>query len=372
MKKIAVVFGTRPEAIKMAPIIHAIRKNKDIMQARIVVTSQHKSMLQQVLNLFDLSPEYDLDIMRKGQDLFDISVNVLKKIRGVLQDINPDIVLVQGDTSTTFLTALASYYLKMTIGHVEAGLRTYNKYSPYPEEINRKLVGSIADIHFAPTRMAFENLIKENVNSKDIIITGNTSIDALFWILNNVIPFKEKELKLKFPWIEQFGKSILITAHRRENFGRPLEQIIEAIKKLHDINSDICFTFPVHMNPNVKKNVYRELKAFERVNLIEPVNYAEFIYLIKRSYLVLSDSGGVQEEAPSLGKPVLVLRNTTERPEGLEAGTNLLVGTDKDMIVDCSMKLITDKNAYKKMSAIKNPFGDGKAAHRIVDWIAQT
>jgi len=371
MLNVAVVFGTRPEAIKMAPIIHAIQERSENMLSRIIITSQHKEMLQQVLDIFKLRPEYDLNIMRPNQDLFDISVNVLASIKKVLQNIQPDIVLVQGDTSSTFLTALAAFYLQIKVGHVEAGLRTYNKLSPFPEELNRRLVGSIADIHFAPTKMAYNNLIKENVDSKDIIVTGNTSIDSLLWVLQNIIPQEEFELKSKYHWLDVYDKSILITSHRRENFGEPLTQIIAAINQLHDLTPGFCFTFPVHMNPAIKEVVYRELRHLNRVFLIEPVHYPEFIYLIKNAYLILSDSGGVQEEAPSLGKPVLVLRNTTERPEGVDAGTNLLVGTDCKRIVDCAMELILNPIAYEKMSNVKNPFGDGHAATKIVDWIAK-
>lgn len=370
MRKIAIIFGTRPEAIKMAPIIHEIKNNFNDIKPIVIVTSQHKEMLQSVLKLFEIVPDYDLDIMKHNQDLFEISTNILKRMKSTLMEVKPDLVLVQGDTSTTFLSSLAAYYLRIKIGHIEAGLRTHNKYSPFPEEMNRCMVGRLADYHFAPTDIAQNNLIDENIPSSNIIITGNTSIDALYWVVENILPKMEQDLRNKYDWIHKHERSILVTAHRRENFGKPLIRIIDAIKSLHKKHPDTTFTIPVHMNPNVREVVYKHLSGLDRIHLIDPVSYEEFIYIIKNSHIILSDSGGVQEEAPSLGKPVLVMRDTTERMEGIHAGTNLLIGTDTDKIVDTTTHLITKPNEYKKMTEVKNPYGDGHAAMKTMAWLS--
>ena len=372
MKKILFVFGTRPEAIKMAPVIKAFKDEK-IFDTKVCVTGQHRQMLDQVLDLFDIKPDYDLNIMELGQDLFDITANVLSGMKNILSEYSPDLVLVHGDTSTTSATAIAAFYQKIKVGHIEAGLRTGNIYSPWPEEVNRQISGVIANYHFAPTPTSMENLLKENKNKENILVTGNTVIDALFLVLDKI----EKDAKLKNTILKSISdqykfnsdkKIILVTGHRRENFGEGFTNICKALKKIADNNHDVDIVYPVHLNPNVQKPVKNILSNSKNIYLINPLSYENFIYLMSKSYFIITDSGGVQEEAPSLGKPVLVLRNTTERPEALEAGTVKLVGTNFEAIVNESQKFLDDEKEYKKMSKAHNPYGDGSASKRIVNF----
>lgn len=370
MRKILIVFGTRPEAIKMAPVVKAFMKHRDVFETRVCVTAQHREMLDQVLDLFDIKPEYDLNIMKSGQDLFDITINVLSGVKSVIEEFNPDVLMVHGDTTTTFTASLAAFYKKIKIAHVEAGLRTYNLDSPWPEEANRQLTGRLADYHFAPTELAAENLINEGKDRDSIFITGNTVIDALYWVLEkNRKESKEEDLAdLIFNCGYKISERdiILVTGHRRENFGQGFLNICNALKEIAAKRPDIDIVYPVHLNPNVRKVVYDILSESENIYLIDPLDYRPFTYLMSRSKLVLTDSGGIQEEAPSLGKPVLVMRDTTERPEAVEAGTVKLVGTDKDKIIEFVTKLLEDNAFYEKMSKAHNPYGDGKAAERIV------
>ena len=372
MKKILFVFGTRPEAIKMAPVIKAFKDEK-IFDTKVCVTGQHRQMLDQVLNIFDIKPDYDLNIMELGQDLFDITSNVLSGMKNILSEYSPDLVLVHGDTSTTSATAIAAFYQKIKVGHVEAGLRTGNIYSPWPEEVNRQISGVIANYHFAPTTTSMENLLKENKNKESILVTGNTVIDALFLVLDKI----EKDAKLKNKILKSISdqykfnsdkKIILVTGHRRENFGEGFTNICKALKIVADNNHDVDIVYPVHLNPNVQKPVKNILSNSKNIYLIDPLSYENFIYLMSRSYFIITDSGGVQEEAPSLGKPVLVLRNTTERPEAVEAGTVKLVGTNFEAIVNESQKFLDNEKEYKKMSKAHNPYGDGSASKRIVNF----
>lgn len=373
MKKILFVFGTRPEAIKMAPVIKAFKDEK-IFDTKVCVTAQHRQMLDQVLDIFDIRPDYDLNIMERGQDLFDITANVLFGMKNVFSEYSPDLVLVHGDTSTTCATSIAAFYQKIKVGHVEAGLRTGNIYSPWPEEVNRQISGVIANYHFAPTTTSMENLLKENKNKENIIVTGNTVIDALFLVLDKI----EKDNKLKNKILKSFSdqykfnddkKIILVTGHRRENFGEGFTNICEALKKIADKNHDVDIVYPVHLNPNVQKPVKNFLSNSKNIYLIDPLSYENFIYLMSKSYFIITDSGGVQEEAPSLGKPVLVLRNTTERPEAVDAGTVKLVGTNFEAIVNESQKFLDDRKEYKKMSKAHNPYGDGSASKRILNFL---
>lgn len=379
MKKILTVFGTRPEAIKMASVIKQIEKGSDLKNI-LCVTAQHRQMLDQVLKIFGITPDYDLDIMKPGQDLFDITSNVLGGIKGVLKKESPDIVLVQGDTTTAFVAGLSAFYLKIPVGHVEAGLRTYNKYSPFPEEKNRNLLSVLSDLHFAPTRWAKDNLVREGIPEKNIWITGNTVIDALFYTIK-----KQESPESRAYWSECFQrrwgiplnsdssnrKLILVTGHRRENFGRGFLNICSALKEIVLKRDDVTIVYPVHMNPDVQRPVMSLLKGIPNINLIEPLEYEPFVFLMRHSYLVLTDSGGIQEEAPSLGKPVLVMRDTTERPEGIEAGTVKLIGTDKDNIVNETVNLLLYSTEYEKMSRAINPYGDGKASERIVEILSR-
>jgi len=373
LKKVLVVFGTRPEAIKMAPLVKALESDS-ILDLKVCVTAQHREMLDQVLDIFDIEPDYDLNLMKAGQDLYDITANVLLGMKDVLSDFKPDIVLVHGDTTTTSATSMAAFYQKIKVGHVEAGLRTGDIYSPWPEEANRQITGVLTTYHFAPTTNSQDNLLRENKNSKDIIVTGNTVIDALFLALDKI----ENSQDLKEKIIETINsqykmndskKLILVTGHRRENFGQGFINICKALKTLALNNQDIDIVYPVHLNPNVQKPVKEILSDVSNVYLIDPLQYEQFIYLMSQSYFIITDSGGVQEEAPSLGKPVLVMRDTTERPEALEAGTVKLVGTDMQVIIDEAQKLLDDDVAYEKMSKAHNPYGDGKACQRIVDFI---
>ncbi len=374
MKKILIVFGTRPEAIKMAPLVKEFQKHTDAFETRVCVTAQHRQMLDQVLELFDIKPDYDLNIMKQNQDLYDITSNILLKMKSVLEDFKPDTVFVHGDTSTTFSASLAAFYQKIDVAHIEAGLRTNNIYSPWPEEANRQLTTCLTKYHFAPTDSSAQNLLKENIDAKDIIITGNTVIDALFLILNKI----KQNASLENEIINTLQKSgvsfaenrkiILVTGHRRENFGEGFINICEALKNLALANLDVDIIYPMHLNPNVREPVNKILSSIPNIHLIEPLEYEPFIYLMHKSYIILTDSGGIQEEAPSLGKPVLVMRETTERPEAVISGTVKLVGTDKVLIIKEAQKLLDDKEAYEKMSKAHNPYGDGKACEKIVEF----
>ena len=364
--KVMTVFGTRPEAIKMAPVVLELAKHPDKIVPVVTVTAQHRDMLDQVLNLFQIKPDHDLDIMAAGQTLFDITSRAMMGLDKVLQEEKPDIVLVHGDTTTTFAGALAAYYHQVSVGHVEAGLRTHNKYSPFPEEMNRKLTGSIADLHFAPTDTSEQNLLAESVDSERIFVTGNTVIDALHKTVDDDFQFEDEVLQ----GIDFKNKRIvLLTTHRRENLGEPMRHVYRAMRRLVDEFEDVEIVFPVHKNPKVREVVQEELGGLSKVHLIDPLDYEPFANLMHRSYLILTDSGGVQEEAPALGKPVLVLRDTTERPEAVAAGTVKLIGTDEKVVYDEAKLLLTDGEEYSRMSEACNPYGDGKASQRIIQAI---
>ena len=362
MLKILSVFGTRPEAIKMAPLVNVLQ-NTDNIESKVCVTAQHREMLDQVLHIFNISPDYDLNIMTERQSLGDILNNALKGLDKVIGEVRPDIVLVHGDTSTTFAGALASYYNQVKIGHVEAGLRTFNKYFPYPEEMNRRLVGSLADIHFSPTSNSKNNLLKENIKESTIFVTGNTVIDALKTTIKEGYTFKDPLLKK----VNFSKKIILVTAHRRENIGQPLKNICKSIGKIVEEYKDIEIVYPVHMNPAVREIVFNIIGNKDRVHLIDPIDVVEMHNLMNKSYIILTDSGGLQEEAPSLGKPVLVLRAETERPEAIEFGTLKLAGTEYKNIYNLTKMLLDDKEEYEKMANATNPYGDGYASERIRD-----
>ncbi len=370
MKKILSVFGTRPEAIKMGPLIHSFADDKRF-DAKVCVTAQHREMLDQVLELFEIKPEYDLNIMKDGQTLNDLTTDILKGLEPVLEDFKPDIVLVHGDTATTFAAALAAYYKQIKVGHVEAGLRTGNIYSPWPEEANRKLTSVITNYHFAPTEGSKENLLNEGVPEDEITVTGNTVIDALFWVREKLSKdsLLLNKLKTRFNYLDSNKKLILVTGHRRESFGGGFERICEALRQIATNHPDAQVLYPVHLNPNVQEPVNRLLQDLENVFLIEPQNYLPFIYLMDRAKIILTDSGGIQEEAPSLGKPVLVMRETTERPEAVDAGTVRLVGTDVKLIVSEVHLLLNDSDEYQKMSKAHNPYGDGLACERILEFL---
>lgn len=359
MKKVMIVFGTRPEAIKMCPLVNELKSRKNII-TKVCVTGQHRQMLDQVLDAFKVEPDYDLSIMKDKQTLFDITTNILNRIREVLESEKPDVVLVHGDTSTTFVTALACYYLQIPVGHVEAGLRTYNIYSPYPEEFNREAVGIISSYNFAPTKISKQNLVREGKNPNTVYVTGNTVIDALKTTV------KKDYANPELDWAAD-SRLILLTAHRRENLGEPMHRMFRAIRRIVEETPDVKVIYPIHMNPVVRKAADEELKNNDRIRLIEPLDVLDFHNFMAHSYLILTDSGGIQEEAPSLGKPVLVMRDTTERPEGIEAGTLKLVGTDEEVIYSEFKKLLTDKEEYEKMSKASNPYGDGFACKRIAD-----
>jgi UDP-N-acetylglucosamine 2-epimerase (non-hydrolysing) len=369
MKKIMLTFGTRPEAIKLCPLVKELKKQDDKFETIVCVTAQHREMLDQVLDVFGVTPDYDLNIMKDNQTLFDITCRCLTELGAVIKKENPDIVLVQGDTTTTFATSLAAYYHKVKIGHVEAGLRTGNKYSPFPEEINRKITSVIADIHFAPTQKSKNNLLSEGVREEDIVITGNTVIDALLWVRRK-IQNERKEYK-ELGTIDFTRKIVLVTGHRRENFGQDLINICEALKKIAAKYEDIEIVYPVHLNPNVSKPVYDLLSGIDNINLLKPLDYEPFVYLMDKSHLIISDSGGIQEEAPSLGKPVLVTRNTTERPEAVETGAVKLVGTDRNKIIQETEKLLNDIQYYRRMALVQNPYGDGRACERIINSLSK-
>lgn len=359
MKKIMLVFGTRPEAIKMCPLVNEL-KSRDNLETIVCVTGQHRQMLDQVLEAFGVTPDYDLSVMKDKQTLFDITTNILNRIKTVLEEVKPDVVLVHGDTSTTFVTALACFYLQIPVGHVEAGLRTYNIYSPYPEEFNRQAVSIISQYNFAPTELSKQNLLKEGKNAETIFVTGNTAIDALKTTVRE--DYSHPELD----WANG-SKLIVITAHRRENLGEPMHHMFRAIRRIMDEHPDVKAIYPIHMNPVVRKAADEELGGCDRIHIIEPLEVLDFHNFLAKSYLILTDSGGIQEEAPSLGKPVLVMRDTTERPEGIKAGTLRLVGTDESTIYDSFKELLENKESYDTMAHTSNPYGDGFACKRIAD-----
>ena len=359
MKKIMLVFGTRPEAIKMCPLVNELKKRKSI-ETVVCVTGQHRQMLDQVLEAFSVVPDYDLSIMKDKQTLFDVTVNILERIKTVLEEVKPDVVLVHGDTSTTFVTALACFYLQIPVGHVEAGLRTYNIYSPYPEEFNRQAVSIISQYNFAPTELSKQNLLKEGKNPESIYVTGNTAIDALKTTVRADYTHPELE------WADG-SRLIMITAHRRENLGEPMRHMFKAIRRVMDEHPDVKAIYPIHMNPVVREIAQEYLGDDDRIHIIEPLDVLDFHNFLSRSYLILTDSGGIQEEAPSLGKPVLVMRDTTERPEGIAAGTLKLVGTEEETIYKEFSRLLSDKDEYEAMSKASNPYGDGHACERIAD-----
>lgn len=369
--KVLTVFGTRPEAIKMAPLVHALA-NDSRFEAKVCVTAQHREMLDQVLELFKITPEYDLNLMKAGQTLPEVTSRILQELTPVLKEFKPDVVLVHGDTATTFAASLAAYYEQIAVGHVEAGLRTGNIYSPWPEEGNRKLTGALTQFHFAPTDTSKANLLKENVADENIFVTGNTVIDALLLVKQQIESDAElsNTLASQFPMLDESKKLILVTGHRRESFGGGFERICEALAQTAKAHPNTQILYPVHLNPNVQEPVKRILKDVDNVHLIEPQQYLPFVYLMNRSHIILTDSGGIQEEAPSLGKPVLVMRDTTERPEAVDAGTVKLVGTDVAKITTALNELLTDDAAYKTMSRAHNPYGDGQACQRICDVLA--
>ena len=380
MKKVMLVFGTRPEAIKMAPLVKEFQKQPKRVETVVCVTGQHREMLDQVLKIFDIKPDYDLNIMKQGQDLYDVTARVLTGMRDVLKEVKPDVVLVHGDTTTSTAAALAAFYQQIPVGHVEAGLRTHNIYSPWPEEMNRLLTGRLATYHFSPTPLSRNNLIKESVDDRNIIITGNTVIDALYWVVDKIKNNKELDNELEdilskagydVNRLNNGKKLVLITGHRRENFGDGFINMCTAIKDLTVKYPDLDFVYPMHLNPNVRKPIHEvfgeNLSGLKNMFFIQPLEYLSFVYLMEKSSIVLTDSGGIQEEAPGLGKPVLVMRDTTERPEALDAGTVKLVGTDYNKIVNEVSSLIDDKAAYEKMSKAVNPYGDGLACGRIVN-----
>lgn len=361
--KVMSIFGTRPEAIKMAPLVKELESRKQI-ESIVCVTAQHREMLDQVLETFDIKPDYDLNIMKQGQTLAEVTTRALVGLENVIKEVEPDIVLVHGDTTTTFAGALAAFYNQVSIGHVEAGLRTYDKYSPFPEEMNRQMVDCMTDMYFAPTNLSKENLLKQNIDEAKIYVTGNTAIDAMKTTVNK--DYNNEVLD----WVGN-DRLVLLTAHRRENLGEPMRHIFRAIRRLCDEFDDIKVVYPIHMNPKVREVANEVFGGCNKVKLIEPLEVFDFHNFQNKSYIIMSDSGGIQEEAPSLGKPVLVLRDTTERPEGIDAGTLKLVGTDENKIYEEAKKLLTDKNEYEKMSKASNPYGDGHASERIVDAIIE-
>lgn len=384
MKKIMLVFGTRPEAIKMAPLVKEFQKHPDKFEAIVCVTGQHREMLDQVLEIFDIEPDYDLNIMKQGQDLYDVTARVLTGMRDVFKQYRPDIVLVHGDTTTSTAAALAAFYQQIPVGHIEAGLRTHDIYSPWPEEMNRQITGRIATYNFAPTTLSRQNLLREGISEESITVTGNTVIDALYWVVGKMKNDTELSSGLNsllnnagydVSRLSDGKKLVLITGHRRENFGEGFINMCTAIKDLTQKYPDVDFVYPMHLNPNVRKPIHEvfgeDLSNFSNMFFIEPLEYLSFVFLMEKATIVLTDSGGIQEEAPGLGKPVLVMRDTTERPEALEAGTVKLVGTNYDMIVNEVSALLDDEKAYEKMSKAVNPYGDGRACERIVEKVSE-
>lgn len=367
MKKILIVFGTRPEAIKMAPLVHEFEKYQDKFETKVCVTAQHREMLDQVLDFFGILPHYDLNVMKPDQDLYSLTADILIEFKEVLEEFKPDYVFVHGDTTTSMVASLASFYGGAKVCHIEAGLRTQNKWSPFPEEINRQITGRIADYHYSPTMRSRDNLVLENIPKTFILVTGNTVIDALMDAVERVRDFRNEEIDQMETMIDPKKKIILVTGHRRENHGNGFINICKALKQIAESNLDCQIIYPVHLNPKVKDPVYRILSGVDNIKLIDPLSYPAFIWLMKESHFIITDSGGIQEEAPSLGKPVLVMRDTTERPEAVEAGTVILVGTDPEKIVNESQNLLQDATYYKRMSSLNNPYGDGKACERIVN-----
>lgn len=370
MKKNLIIFGTRPEAIKMAPLVKEFQKHSDF-ETKVCVTAQHRQMLDQVLDFFEITPDYDLDLMKPNQSLYSLTADIITELKSVLEDFQPDFVYVHGDTTTTMAASIAGFYCGAKICHVEAGLRTNDKRSPFPEEINRQVTGRIADYHFSPTEKSKNNLLEENVSEKNILVTGNTVIDALLESSEKVSTIENEEIELLRNIVDANKKLILVTGHRRENHGQGFINICEALKEIASKNSDVQIIYPVHLNPNVQKPVHEILSGIENIQLIDPLAYPAFVWLMNKSYLIITDSGGVQEEAPSLGKPVLVMRDTTERPEAVDVGTVILVGTDKQKIVSECFHLLNNPDLYHKMSTLHNPYGDGKACERIVKFIKQ-
>jgi UDP-N-acetylglucosamine 2-epimerase (non-hydrolysing) len=372
LKKNLIVFGTRPEAIKMAPLVKAFEKQQEF-ETRVCITAQHREMLDQVLHFFEIKPHYDLNLMRPNQNLFTLTATIIENMKPVLEDFKPDFVYVHGDTTTTMAAALSAFYSGAKVCHVEAGLRTFNKRNPFPEEINRSIAGRLTDYHFAPTEVSKQNLLRENVPEKDIIVTGNTVIDALLYSVKklNSNNYTDPEIEQLKESIDFTKKIILITGHRRENHGQGFINICKALKQIAENHPEIQLVYPVHLNPNVQKPVYELLGDIPNIKLIDPLSYPAFVWMMEKSHIIITDSGGVQEEAPSLGKPVLVMRNTTERPEAVEAGTVILVGTNTEKIVSETEKLLKDKKHYETMSKTHNPYGDGKACARICGFIKQ-
>jgi UDP-N-acetylglucosamine 2-epimerase (non-hydrolysing) len=368
--KILIVFGTRPEAIKMVPIVKCFQNRGEEFKTRVCITAQHRHMLDQVLEFFGITPDYDLDLMKKDQNLYNLTADIITGMKPVLEDFSPDYVFVHGDTTTSSATALAAFYSGAKVCHVEAGLRTFNKYAPFPEEVNRQITGRIADIHFAPTITAKRNLLKENINESSIEVTGNTVIDTLQMTIQRLQTFRDDEINYLDSIVDSSKKLVLVTGHRRENFGAGFIDICKAILQLSG-NEDVQIIYPVHLNPNVQGPVKNYLSNKNNIHLIEPLGYPAFVWLMSKAYLILTDSGGVQEEAPSLGKPVLVMRDTSERPEAIEAGTVILVGTDQQAIVEEANKLLHDESHYQRMASRHNPYGDGKASERVLEFLSR-
>ncbi|MEC3906293.1 UDP-N-acetylglucosamine 2-epimerase (non-hydrolyzing) [Tamlana sp. 2201CG12-4] len=372
-KKNLIVFGTRPEAIKMAPLVKEFFKHQDRFETKVCITAQHREMLDQVLSFFEIKPDYDLNLMKPDQNLYSLTADIITNLKPVLEDFKPDYVYVHGDTTTTMATSIAAFYSGAKVCHVEAGLRTFNKLSPFPEEINRSVTGRICDFHFSPTSTSKDNLVRENISDKSILITGNTVIDALQFSTQKVESpdFKDAEIEDLKKALDNSKRLILVTGHRRENHGQGFINICKALQVVAIKNPNVQIIYPVHLNPNVQKPVYELLSEVENIRLISPLSYPAFVWLMNQSYLIITDSGGVQEEAPSLGKPVLVMRDTTERPEAVDTGTVILVGTNKERIISEAEKLLKDEEAYQGMSKLHNPYGDGKACERIVEYISR-
>lgn len=369
MKKILLVFGTRPEAIKMAPLVKEFQKHPDHFHAKVCVTAQHREMLDQVLDFFEINSDYDLDLMKPGQNLYSLTATIIESLKPILETFAADYVFVHGDTTTTMATSIASFYAGAKVCHVEAGLRTHNKLSPFPEEINRQITGRVCDIHFAPTEVSKQNLLAENISKKDILVTGNTVIDALFESVSRVKNLSTENIEIIKKALLPEQNVILVTGHRRENHGEGFERICQALKEISKAKPETKIIYPLHLNPNVQKPVKTHLGDLQNILLMPPLSYPEFIWLMNRSKIIITDSGGVQEEAPSLGKPVLVLRENTERPEAVDAGTVILVGTNKDRIVNETLDLLDNKKRFQLMSELHNPYGDGHACERIIDFL---
>ena len=368
-KKNLIIFGTRPEAIKMAPLVKEFLKNKEGFETKVCITAQHREMLDQVLSFFEIIPDFDMNLMKPNQNLYSLTADIITGLKPILEDFKPDYVYVHGDTTTTMASSIAAFYAGAKVCHVEAGLRTFNKLSPFPEEVNRNIAGRVCDFHFAPTRTSKENLLRENIDTRNILVTGNTVIDALQYSVQKVENIEDEEIILLKEKFDLTKKTILVTGHRRENHGQGFVNICAALKQIAIENPTVEIIYPVHLNPNVQKPVYELLESVKNIKLISPLSYPAFVWLMNKSYLIITDSGGVQEEAPSLGKPVLVMRDTTERPEAVDAGTVILVGTDTTKIVLEATALLNDKKKYNQMSALHNPYGDGKACERIVEFI---